>query len=174
MDVHPTDPAEDVWLHPDLRVGPSWIHGRGLVSAHAIPEGIVVVRLGGRLVSSAELSELLADPAGGYVDTITVDEDVHLVLPSGTAVHFGNHSCDPSLWHDGPYRLVSRRRISAGEEVTIDYGTSSGEPTFSMACSCGSVLCRTMVTADDWQRPELVERYGDHWVPALRRRIAER
>ena len=82
-------------------------------------------------------------------------------------MHYGNHCCDPNLWHVGPYEIAARRDITAGEEATIDYGTESGAPGWTMPCRCGSVLCRGEVSGDDWRRPELRERYGDHWVPAL-------
>ena len=58
-------------------------------------------------MTSAVLARMLAaaaddDDGGGYVDTVAVHPDAHLLLPPGT-LHFGNHSCDPSLWFDGPY-----------------------------------------------------------------------
>jgi hypothetical protein len=169
-------PPADVWIDRRLTVLPSRIEGRGLFATEAIAAETVVVRLGGRLVSSAELADLLAranaDPAAPYVDTITVFEDAHLVIPPGTKVHFGNHSCDPNTWHVGPYGVATRRDIHAGEEVTIDYGTTSGAPGFSMPCKCRSDLCRYEVTSEDWRRPELQDRYGNHWVPALRARIS--
>ena len=31
--------------------------------------------------------------------------------------------------------------------------------------------CRGVVTGNDWRRPDLRERYGKHWVPALLARI---
>jgi SAM-dependent methyltransferase len=117
------------------------------------------------------LESLLADPEQPYVDTITVSESEHLVLPPRRDNGYGNHACDPSLWWTGRYELAARRDIGAGEEVTNDYGTSTGEPGFAMACDCGSALCRYTVTGDDWRRPELRERYGRHWVPALLDRI---
>jgi hypothetical protein len=40
-----------------------------------------------------------------------------------------------------------------------------------MECACGADLCRGTVTGDDWRRPELRQRYGDHWIPALLARI---
>ena len=94
--------------------------------------------------------------------------DVHLVLPGRQPIGYGNHSCDPALWHDDAYTLTARRDIDAGDEVTVDYGTQTAEPDFTMDCRCGSALCRGTVTGDDWRRPELQQRYGDHWVPALR------
>jgi hypothetical protein len=40
-----------------------------------------------------------------------------------------------------------------------------------MTCNCGSPLCRRIVTGEDWKIPELQQRYGDHWIPALRKRL---
>lgn len=116
-------------------------------------------------------SAAIADPALPYVDTITIYADAHLVLPSDTPIHFGNHSCDPTLWHVGPYELATRNDVRAGEEATIDYGTQSGAAGFRMTCTCGSAGCRRVVTSDDWRLPELQGRYAGHWVPALQQRI---
>ena len=161
-DVPPPEP--DCWLHPDVAVDRSPIAGRGLFARAPIPAGTVVSRLGGRLVTTGELRRLLAGP--DYVDTIAVAGDVHLVLPPRRDNGYGNHSCDPNLWWVGAYELAARRDIAAGEELTTDYATSTAEPGFVMPCACGSPLCRGTVTGTDWQRPQLRERYGRHWVPA--------
>jgi hypothetical protein len=105
------------------------------------------------------------------VDTIVVDEDAHLVLPPRRDNGYGNHSCDPNLWWIDAYTLAARRDIEVNEEVTNDYATSTGDETFSMGCSCGSPLCRRIVTGHDWRIPGLQLRYGDHWAPALMARI---
>lgn len=158
-----------------LVVHDSPIEGRGLFFTDGLPAGTVVIRLGGRLVSSAELDALIrradADADVPYVDTVTVHDDVHLVLPPGTPIHFGNHSCDPTLWQAGPYEIATLRDVTAGEEATIDYGTVSGADGFRMACRCGTVACRGEVTSADWRRPELQDRYRGHWMPALQSRI---
>jgi hypothetical protein len=132
-----------------------------------ISSGMAVSRLGGRLVTDDELARILTAAGQSYVDSITVGEGLHLVLPAGQLNHYGNHSCDPNLWWVDAYTLAARRPIGAGEEVTSDYGTCSGAADFSMACACPSSRCRGAVTGQDWQRPELQQRYGDHWVPAL-------
>jgi hypothetical protein len=171
----PSPPALDCWLHPDLDVRPSPIAGLGLFAGAPIGAGTVVSRLGGELVSSARLRELFAaatvDPRRPYVDTIAVAEGVHLVLPPARPNRYGNHSCDPNLWWVGAYELAARRDIATGEEVTNDYATSTGDESFTMDCGCGSTLCRGRVTSEDWRRPELRERYGDHWVPVLLARM---
>ena len=165
------EPEADCWLHPDVEVRGSAIEGRGLFARARIPAGAVVSRLGGRLVSWAELARLIADPAVPYVDTITVSETEHLVLPPRRDNGYGNHGCDPNLWWVGAYELAARRDIAAGEELTNDYATSTADPAFTMACACGSALCRSTVTGDDWRRPDLQKRYGPHWIPMLRARI---
>ncbi|WP_272952579.1 SET domain-containing protein-lysine N-methyltransferase [Kribbella amoyensis] len=79
---------------------------------------------------------------------------------------YGNHSCDPNTWWVDAVTLTARRDIATGEEITSDYGTSTGTQ-YALDCRCGSPLCRGKVTGDDWQREELQQRYGDHWIPAL-------
>jgi hypothetical protein len=137
----------------------------------------IVSRLGGRQVTGRELQQIFAEAAQRrdhrYVDTITVGEDLHLVLPGGQPNHYGNHSCDPNLWWADAYTLVARRPIAAGEEVTSDYATSTGVAGFAMDCACGSSLCRGVITGADWRRPELQARYGDHWIPMLVGRIRQ-
>jgi hypothetical protein len=130
-----------------------------------------VARLGGRLVSDADLEALIGhaqrNPARPYVDSIAVDIDENLV-PAGHTIHFGNHSCDPNLWHLDTFTLGTRRQINADEELTIDYATQTANPGFWFRCRCGSPRCRHKVTGDDWRLPALKDRYGGHWVPVLR------
>ena len=152
--------------------------GEGTLCYGRIPTGEVVLRLNGRLVSTEELGRPIehakADPSHSYADTLTIYEDAHLVLPLGTAIYFGNHSCDPSMWHVGPYEIATRPAVGVAEELTIDYGTQSGAAGFSMSCSCGSPICRVVVSSSHSRLPELQPRYRHHWVPALESRIGAR
>jgi uncharacterized protein len=171
-------PERICWLHPDFELGPSPIAGLGLFARAPISPGTVVGRVGGRLVSSETLREIFAaasaQPDPPYVDTIMVAEDLHLILPAGQLNHYGNHCCDPNLWWIDAFTLAARRPIGAGDEVTSDYGTSTGEADFAMPCSCGSALCRGTITGNDWRRDDLRARYQDHWVPVLMNRIRQR
>lgn len=169
-------PPADAWIEERLTVRDSPIEGRGLFFSSDVSAGTVVIRLGGRLVSSAELAALIqraeTDRTAGYVDSITLYHHAHLVLSTDTPIHFGNHSCDPTLWVVGPFEIATRRDATAGQEATLDYGTMSGADGFTMECRCGSSTCRGEVTSTDWMREELQERYRGHWVPALQQRIA--
>jgi uncharacterized protein len=175
-------PEPDCWLHPDVEVRPSPVAGLGLFATAPIAVGAVVSRIGGQLVSGQQLEDLFAasaaDPRQPYIDTVTVGQGMHLILPPRQATGlgrqasgYGNHSCDPNLWWISPYELATVRPVSSGDELTNDYATSTAEPDFVMECFCGSQLCRGVVTGDDWRRPELRKRYGQHWVPALLARI---
>ena len=165
-----TTPGPDCWLHPAVHPAPSPIAGTGLFTTAPVPAGAELVRLGGRLVTTAGLRELFA-ASEGYVDTIVVDDDRHLVLPSGTDVHFGNHSCEPSVGWASGYSLVALRDLAPGDEVTHDYATSTADPSYLLRCHCGSYRCRQMVEGTDWQIPQLQRRYVGHWVPHLQRLI---
>jgi uncharacterized protein len=156
------------WLHPDVEVRASRIDGQGLFARLPLDAGVVVVRLGGHVVGTDELRTLIAaadaDPDMPYVDTVTIAADRHLVLPSDTPVHHGNHSCDPTMWHVDQFAIATRRPVAAGAELTVDYATQSGLAGWSMTCACGTAMCRGVVTAEDWRRPELQERYAGHWL----------
>jgi len=71
-----------------------------------------------------------------------------------------NHSCDPNAWLEG-MDLVARRRIKAGEEITIDYATFYNERMDDFVCHCGAANCRGIIKGTDY-RENFVERYGDH------------
>jgi len=73
---------------------------------------------------------------GSFIDTIAVDIDTHLVLPAGTAAHYGNHSCEPTMGPVGSFEFATRRAVRAGEELTVDYATISDDSTFRMECRC--------------------------------------
>jgi uncharacterized protein len=167
---------DEIWVHPSIRVGRSAIEGLGLVTTTGLERGAVLLRLAGVLVSTEELATLLhaasVDSSKSYVDSLTVAEDRHLVLPPRSVAHFGNHSCDPNMWLVGTYAIGARRRIRSGEELTVDYATQSGAGGLSMVCRCGSTQCRGAVTSDDWRLLELQDRYRGHWVDPLERRIA--
>jgi uncharacterized protein len=133
VDTLVPEPEPGCLLHPDVGIGPSPIAQLGLFARVVIAPGAIVSRLGGRLVTGSELQQIFCEaarrPDHPYVDAITADDDLHLVLPPGQPNHYGNHSCDPNLWWADAYTLVARRPIEAEEEVTSDYATSTGNAT---------------------------------------------
>jgi hypothetical protein len=164
----------DCWLEPTLAIRSSTIEGRGLFATVALAAGTVVARLGGRLVTRKRLLEMFAEQertGGAYIDCLSVDDGIDLVLPAGLPMHFVNHGCDPNVWHVDALTLATRRAIAKDEELTLDYATQA-DGDFEMGCGCGSRLCRRRITGTDWRLPELQTRCAGHWVPILAARIA--
>ena len=71
-----------------------------------------------------------------------------------------NHSCDPNAWLDG-LNLTARRRIAAGEQITMDYGTFCNESLEPFTCTCGSAECRGTIRGTDYLAPH-IGRYNGH------------
>lgn len=157
----------DCWLTPAAVVRPSGIEGLGLFASEPIRAGDVVMVLGGKVIDDAGLAALVPP-----YSSLAVDHGRHLLLDPAHPARYGNHSCDPSLWHISATSVAARRDIGVHEELTVDYATHTLAETWSMACRCGSALCRGRVTGADWRLSRLRTAYGTHWAPPLLERIA--
>ncbi|WP_344190760.1 SET domain-containing protein-lysine N-methyltransferase [Pedococcus aerophilus] len=83
-----------------------------------------------------------------------------------------NHSCDPTLaWSTEGDGLVAFRDVEPGEELTIDYATSTTDPDLLVRCHCETYRCRQLVTGDDWQIPQVRLRYAGHLAPVVQRAV---
>ena len=161
--------APSSWLDPRVVVAPSAIEGRGLFARAPIEAGEVVARLGGEVLTDDEFrarSRRLAK-----YSALAIGDGRHLLLDDDSPAGFGNHSCDSNLWMADEVTVVARRRIEAGEEVTVDYALHTADTPWSMACRCVAPACRGVVTSDDWRRRDVQERYAGHFSPFLNRRI---
>lgn len=163
------------YLSPKTSVKPSGIVGRGLYASAPLVRGEIVSVKGGHLIDRAtrerhkavinEGDMQIADDL--FLAPLTPDEFESVMM-------FLNHSCEPNVGVQGQIVFVALRDVAAGEELTIDYGTidHDAEP---MACRCGAAACRGTITGEDWRRPDLQQKYGDHFAWHLLRRMrAER
>jgi hypothetical protein len=100
--------------------------------------------------------------------------NLHIVTPK-VFHYYINHSCDPNAIDlsrsPNATQYTAWRDIHADEEVTTDYGIY-GEATIER-CACTSPLCRGRVIPDDWQRPELQQRYRGYFPWRLEQRIQQ-
>lgn len=97
-----------------------------------------------------------------------------LTAPPADVADLGpvNHSCDPNLgWRD-ERTLVAMRDVGAGAELTTDYALALDRPGALVWCHCGTYRCRQVVEGEDWQIPQLQERYAGWWTPRLAERIS--
>jgi uncharacterized protein len=133
--------------------------GRGLVATEDLEAGAVVEIFAGPAVKFSEVPEeeiryaLLFDEAW--------------VLPR-TNARYINHSCEANCFVSDTREVVAKRRIAAGEELTITYNGTSMEELLSRSapedawdarwtfdCRCGSPRCirkidrYVVVTPDD-------------------------
>ena len=51
------------------------------------------------------------------------------------------------------------------------YGFDAPYAPLPMACRCGAADCRRTITGEDWRRPDLQRKYGDHFAWHLLRRM---
>jgi SET domain-containing protein len=104
--------------------------------------------------------------------TAQVEEGLYLHSPNmDEPPDYINHSCDPNVGFNGQIVLVAMRQIEVGEEVCFDYAMCDSTPYDEFPCGCGSAKCRGKVSGDDWQRPELQQRYAGYFMPYLQKKL---
>jgi D-alanine-D-alanine ligase len=136
----PLAPLADHTREPRLAIRPAGVKGRGVFTLEPIAAGRRVIVFGGRMLSSAELTDdLLA---------MQVGPDLWLCSDGSLLDDCINHSCHPNtgFLHGDPV-LYAMRDIAAGEEICWDYSTSISETGWSMPCHCGAPTCRGVAQA---------------------------
>ncbi|MGB7340026.1 MAG: SET domain-containing protein-lysine N-methyltransferase [Phototrophicaceae bacterium] len=142
--------------------------GHGVFACDMIPEGTVVAVFGGTVVTSEQLEDV---PDDLQSLSIQVEDDLFLVSTVIGAGDHVNHSCEPNAGLNGQIAIMAMRDIAIGEEVTFDYAMCDDAPYDEFECSCGAASCRGQVTGNDWQRPELWEKYEGYFSPYIQRKI---
>jgi uncharacterized protein len=68
------------------------------------------------------------------------------------------------------------KNINKNEEVVFDYAmvlfAGDAAQAYRLKCECGSPLCRGEITTEDWQKPELQEKYAGYFQYFLQEKIA--
>jgi uncharacterized protein len=156
------------WLNPKVEVRGSPIQGQGLFAKERMDEGEPVVIMGGRVLTIQQFQSLKLEK----YSAAAIGENLHMLLDTPNPAENGNHSCDANTWMLDEVTTTARRSIEVAEEITIDYATQTDDPAWSVACKCGSDVCRGVVRGDDWKLPDVQARYAGHFSPFLNRRIA--
>ena len=129
----------------NLRIGRSRIERYGVFAGEAIPPRKRVIQYTGERIGEREalrraMKQLWAGKAG-RIYTVRLNRRWKLDgSVGGSGAELINHSCDPNLTMRqirGQIFLYSFRKISTGEELTLDYGFRC-----SCLCHCGSSKCR--------------------------------
>jgi uncharacterized protein len=131
-----------------LRLDRSRIHRFGVFAEETIPPSRKVIEYTGERISRRESRRrfLKACERPGQPLLYLFRLNDHWVIDGavgGSGAQFINHSCDPNLFAatvDGCIMYKSRRRIIAGEELTVDYQyPRKGE---IIRCRCRATNCR--------------------------------
>ncbi|AXF06002.1 SET domain-containing protein [Paraburkholderia hospita] len=140
-----------------ISVRNSPIHGKGVFATVTILSGELVCEYKGKRVPrEAAMSATPRDVAQPDHTFLFDLGDGHVIdgAVGGNSARWINHSCDPNCVPelDGQKIFIrARRKIDAGEELSIDYALVSDEKMSKAlreryACHCGAQRCRgTMI-----------------------------
>src|SRR5262247_1617154 len=158
------------YISPKAAVKPSPIHGRGLFAVEPISAGEIVCVKGGHIFERKQLGKAheLFGPAEIQIAEILFIGPLATESREGSML-FTNHSCDPNIGVQGQIVFVAMRDIAAGEELTHDWATTDDD-SYEMECRYNAPNCRKVITGQDWQKPELQEKYAGYisWYLAER------
>jgi len=125
----------------DIRIRRSHLHGYGVFAIEDIPRGRRVIEYMGRRLNREERSRI-----SPHKDCYLVSMNSRWVIDGsrgGSGAQFINHSCNPNLeWRcvRNHLLLFSRRKICAGEELTVRYRYPI--KLQRVPCRCGARRCR--------------------------------
>lgn len=126
--------------------------GRGLFASRAIPEGDVILRFDGPILTLADVR------AKGPLAANALQIGVDRYLDLGEPGRLVNHSCEPNAGIRDDVYLTAIRAIADGEEIRFDYSTTIGD-FWSMSCRCGAPTCRRTVASFASLPADLRSRY---------------
>jgi len=136
----------------------SGVHGKGVFAVQDIAEGETLIEYVGEVVSWQEAQDRHPhDPSQpNHTFYFHVDDDrVIDANHGGNSSRWINHSCDPNCMADedgGRIFIKALRPISAGEELSYDYGLIIEERytkklKAEYPCWCGADNCRGTLLA---------------------------
>ena len=110
--------------------------GKGVFASSTIREGEVILCFSGPLIDSKKV-----DAKGiRECDPLQIGPGIYMdIEPPGV---FVNHSCAPNAGIRDDVKLVAITEIGAGEEIFYDYSTTMCNEHWTLACLCGTTLCR--------------------------------
>ena len=139
-------------FHASIGVGPSQIHGIGVLAQSCISPGQMLMRFGGVLLPAAlrRDSRVLDSTAIGVAESVILAESVGA---DKDLSDYLNHSCAPNSGLVDAVTLVATTEIGQGVEITVDYAYWEFDETWTLKhpCQCGSGDCRHSVSGCDWR-----------------------
>lgn len=129
---------------------PSTIHGTGGFARADIPAGTRILEYEGEKITKKE-SLARCERNNEYIFALDDEYDLDGNVTWNPA-RFLNHSCAPNceaLLQEGGIWVVSIRNITAGEELTFNYGYDL-EDWREHPCCCGAICCVGYIVAEEF------------------------
>lgn len=133
-----------------VRFTGSSIHGVGGFAKQNLVRGGVIIEYVGERIGKAE-SLRRCEQNNEFIFTLDELHDLDGNV-SWNPARFINHSCTPNCEaevRDGRIWIIANRDISAGEELTFNYGFDL-EDYRNYPCRCGSVGCVGYIVAEEF------------------------
>jgi SET domain-containing protein len=125
-----------VKLHAGLQVKKTQKMGYGLFAVRDYKKGDVVLKATG--VRIAPDDKRLTHRG------FQIAHDVFIEPSREDVVWYMNHSCEPNCYVTGE-RVIAKRRILSGEQITTDYSLFTDYSTWDMPCACQAPTCRKLI-----------------------------
>ena len=136
--------AQPVWYIGECSLG------KGVFARSIIEAGQQICAFTGPILTFAQV-EAMGELGA---NAIQVGHDQY-VSPDTPGCYL-NHSCNPNAGISNDRILIALRKITADEEIRMDYSTTMQENHWKMKCRCGGNNCRKVV-ADFHLLPEEVQ-----------------
>ena len=127
-----------------VKVGNSPINGHGLFAATRLPGRRKLGEISGKLVALPKAWKTVARRRS--ICLIELTPRTALDCSKGNCFRCVNHSCRPNCYlriARGRVEVYTLRRITAGCELTVDYGETPHQG--GMTCRCGAKKCKGRV-----------------------------
>lgn len=128
-------------------------HGQGIFTSVNLSKDDIILKIKGAPLSFGQTLDLGPDEC--YCLQVGMDKYIVPDFP----FYLSNHSCDPNCGINHKMELFALKEIKAGEELCWDYSTSMMERHWTMACNCGSPMCRHNITDFDLLPLEVKDKY---------------
>ncbi|MDP2007608.1 MAG: SET domain-containing protein [Rubrivivax sp.] len=125
-----------------VEVKPSAIDGQGAFAAEDVPARLKIGEIRGESISVQE-GRIRATRTERIMIVELSDRKAIDFSRSADPMRYTNHSCRPNARlciRQGRVEFYALRALTAGEEITVDYGETHHEGR--LACRCGVAGCR--------------------------------
>jgi hypothetical protein len=139
--------------------------GEGVLALADMPRGTIVwTRDPLDQEFEAATVERFAPPIRAQVERYSHRDAEGRYVLCWDAGRYVNHHCDPALRGVGPWFMVARRDIAAGQEITCDYAECNLYEV--LVCDCADPACRREIHGRD------LLRHADAWDAEARKLAA--